>query len=265
VAIVTNAMALSWLGLTQQGKVSAPDLDLLQSIIPKAERLVKKYVGYNIEYNANIVDYYPLTTYGAPQDPLITGWELQGGRATPIERFADERRILTTYQLPIRSVTSIYEDPAAWINGPPPVFASKLVPQDYQVDFQTYDPVAQMGIAWSGFIIRMSGIWLNWARSIQVTYAAGLTPAELDPITGTYPEFAMAILTAVQVWYGAVKAHQVKQATGREPGALNSESIGGYSASFNSDDIGLNYAYMNALPQISMKILEGWVRETLFI
>lgn len=262
--IVSRGEILTACGLTASGDTLS--LGLVNMVHPFAERMVKNFLGFEVEQQT-FSEYYPEENYHAPQDPLITGYEQQGGRATPVERFADERRVIQLRQLPVRSIVSIYEDDNAWVNGSPPSFGSStlLTNADFQVDFPgNYSPGAAVigQLCWSGFVFRLSGIWTATERCIQVAYIGGLTATE---IMQDFPDIRMAVVIAAQQWYNQLRANRVNPITGTPAGPVTSESINGLSMSYDATTQRVLQGMFGKLPPAAMQILGDYQRYSKYI
>lgn len=228
---------------------SHADWPLIAILWALAEQLLKDYVKGPIE-QTTLTEYYPeLAAYepaGEPlEDPAV---EVVGGRVlTDYGGTADVLRLRNT---PVRSITSIHDNAAAWDSGTADFPASTLLTagSDYLIDFD------ESGLCRSGLVYRRSGSWPvspQHARTVKVIYVAGYTAGELS---GAYSRFQTAALTAVLFWYNQVKANQQNGITGGA-GAIVSESLDAYSVSFNAQvaaqNLGLNYE----LPFVARRML----------
>jgi hypothetical protein len=242
---------------------TATNTALIAILQGQVERLIKNYVGYEVEQNT-WTEYQPFYRSTFPIDPLVEGYEMWAGKAVPVQRFADDRRVVQLNQLPVRSIISIYENPMAWASGVPPQYPpdSFLDPTNWQPDFESFDTGTLLGISWTGFVYRVSGIWQNVERSIQVTYTAGFTQGELST---TYSDFKLAALVAMQTWYNQVMANQLNPVTGAVGGAVVSEGLDGWSISYDASSAARNSGYLHTLPQTSLRILEDRVRYSKFM
>lgn len=244
---------LTALGLASSA--TPQDLALANLVHRKAERAVKKYLGYDVE-QATYSEYYPEQNFQAPQALLIAGYELAGGRATPVEWFADDRRILQLRQLPVRSVSAVYEDTGAWLNGFPPSFQTLLNNGDYMID----DPGD--AAAWSGMLFRLSGVWTNRERCVKVVYTAGLTAQELGQ---KFTEFRDAVVETAAVWFNAMKSMRPNPVTGNQGGAVTNESIDGVSWAYHPEVQARLMGFMHQLPPSAASLLEDRVRYSKYL
>ena len=135
---------------------------------------------------------------GITEDELILQYEGSPQGARPIRQGrGNSRDTLPLLNTPIRSITTVYENPTAWLNPDYPNGDWFSMPQyllvegtDYAVDWDGLDENGN-DICLSGFLFRIGGIWALTARSVRVTYVGGYTATEL---TSQYPEFKYATL-----------------------------------------------------------------------
>src|SRR5690606_6904105 len=137
---------------------------LITMLIPLAEDSLKDYVGYSIE-QATYTHFLPSGDLFS-SDPkevdvvndrvAVSGWS--------------DTRILQLPELPVRSITSIYEDAAAEFGqGPGDFNASTLLTSgvDYALELD------QTGICRTGHVRRVGSVWPAKAGTVKVTYVAG--------------------------------------------------------------------------------------------
>lgn len=198
---------------------SGADPTLSAFVQNRVERLVKQFVGYEVE-QATFVDLLPRPDEPVYQDALSWGNRHFGygvstdGSSAHLwgEGVANSTDRLFLKNLPVRSITSVNFDPN-W------VFASGTVldPSAYRLD------CAEPGISNSGMLMKRGGPWaFVTPRSVQVTYVGGWTPDELDDVAG---DFKMAIISACQKFYNEVVANRAATRTAGV-GAVAREMIG---------------------------------------
>jgi hypothetical protein len=191
-----------------------------------AERALFDYLGYDPQRNT-VIEYLPHGTGNnrGDGDASSAGFDMTPSGmvvSRGVGRVARLEMVLT--QLPVLSITSVYDNAAAWNVAGGDWPASSLLPANtYWLDAPT-----QGGKVWSGIVYRNAGSWNTVPRSIRVTYESGLTPEELAE-DGTYPNFRMAVLTAAAVKLGKIIAQGRVALTGH---IVSSVSIEDFAASF---------------------------------
>lgn len=239
--IVDFSEVLTVLGIS----ASTPEASLATLLHRRVERLVKGYVGYNVE-QADHVEYLPSGPGYAPTASLLAcePWGIGGGYASGW--------CLYLSNLPVRSVTSVFVNQAAWLatsgaaEGDWP--ESSLWPASaYRVDWQS------PGVCNSGFLITERG-WPLAPRSVRVTYNAGWSPEELDDEAS---DFKLGVLQGVQKVFNEVRAHAAAVGTAGT-GAIASEALDGQSFAYAGalQNAGLQVG----LPPVVLKLLEPRVR-----
>lgn len=229
-ADVMNRLAMS--GLTVPSTFQSVITDLRLEV----ERLVKDFVGYEIEYNAGVVEYQPqkMTSTRYDGDNTALGFDLMGGQVIARDTFPQARRQLVLRQLPIRSITKVVDNPGAY-NTNPPDFSSGsglLVNTQYYLDDDGVGPLGA-GCVWSGILYRNVGSWGVQPNTIQITYSAGLTA---DELVNAYPVFRGAVLTACMMAIGEALARAKLAITGV---IVGSTSIEDFSVGFVGVNVGL--------------------------
>lgn len=223
--------------------LSSADLAIVRAYAPVVDRLIKKYLGYNVEQQT-YTQFLPDFNVQAQTDALITGAESLSSTSA--------RNVLRLPQLPVRSITSVHENANAWASDPPDFASSYLVPAG-SMQLDTLDA----GISWTGNLIRLSGAWLTTERSVRVVYVAGLTAEELAG--DDYAEFKGAAYITLQTWLNAIKMQRFNASTGGSPGIVTSESIDGWSQSIDAGVSAKLYGFMRQLPPAAAQMLEDRV------
>jgi hypothetical protein len=249
-SICSKADVTTWLGLNSS--LSEKEDMLLELLIPLAESSLKNFIGFSAE-SATYTQFFPAR--GGYNEDEIVGLDVVNNRV--VAEYAGGFSGLFLKELPVRSITSIYDDPAAFGGqGASDFPASSLLTSgtDYYLD------VDQSGISWSGKVIRRYGTWSQVPRSIKVTYVAGFTAAELD---GT----ATAGIRAVGLRFAAIiaVAHAFKEAvsngkytTALPVGPLTAESISttGHSVTYGGTDVTALYGLVASLPPKSLALAQ---------
>lgn len=216
--------------VTACGQAIPPGLTLLITLArTSAERALRDYLGYLIE-RQTVVEYLPhgagnLRTDG---DGSAAGFDLSpGGMVVSRGVGRTSRREIVLGQLPVRSITTVYDNPTAWNTAGGDFPASSLLPDNnYYLD--SPQGTGTGAYCWSGIVYRNVGSWATLARAIKVTYESGLTAAELDE-EGEFPGFRMAVLTAAAANLGKMLARGRVALTGH---IVSSVSIEDFAASF---------------------------------
>lgn len=190
-----------------------------------AERGLKEFVGYSPE-RQTVVEYLPhgVGNVRSDGDASSGGFEMSPGGMVISRGLRQGRRDLVLGQLPVLSLTSVYDNPVAWNTAGGDWPASSLLSAGtYYLDLPTAS-----GLCWSGLVYRNVGTWATVARSIKVTYESGLTTAQLAE-DGEYSNFRLAVLTAAASALGKILARGRVALTGH---VVSSVSIEDFAASF---------------------------------
>lgn len=228
-SILTNADVINY--VTACGQTIPAGLTLLVTLARNsAEKLLREYVGYNVE-RQTVTELLPNgagNTRG-DADSAAAGFEMSpAGMVVPRGILRPGRNELVLGQLPVRSITSVYDNPAAWnVAGGDWPAASVLGANQYYIDATQTTGIG--AYCWSGILYRNTGSWSLTARGIKVTYESGLTAAELAE-DGEYPQFRMACLIAAATALGKMLARGRVALTGH---VVSSVSIEDFSASFS--------------------------------
>lgn len=248
-SIVSNTEILACLqaaGVT----LTAAGQSLVTLYHPLIEGRVKEFLGYAVE-EATYTEYYPATSVNrwADGDPINGGYDLLGGQAVPRQRGNISRQVLRLREVPVRVITAVYENPGAFFTAGGTWPAASLLPTNaYYLDSLDGD------FCWSGWLYRQNGLWSTQARTIKVTYEAGMSSAE---ILAKRPAIKLATLKAVT---SSITAEIMKS---RALGAF------GLPASHSIKDFSMSYDYASAfkllgnpgvmdLPQDVKQLLEPY-------
>lgn len=218
-----------------------PNLPMLYAIRTRAERLVKKHVGYNIERSSH-VEFLPRPGMQFSYDPLLS----QGVGSIRVAVYAPANTELALSHLPVVSVESVNQDHSRAFASSTEVPAS-----EYYLD-REFEGVPSE----SGLLIRESG-WEYTPRSVRVAYTAGYLQEDFD---GVAADFALAVLFATQKFFNEWVANQAATDTVGS-GAVTAEGFD--TPSLYYARAAENSGLMNALPPGAIKILEPRVRKAL--
>ena len=181
--------------------LSSAMIAFLDTIQPGVESACWSVIGYKLE-QATYTEFYP--SAGAERPPLNfgidIGWDMIGNVAMPRSRTDLYEGAVTLKNLPVRSVSAVYENLAAWTsgvaNGNWPA-ASQLPPESYRLDMES------AGMCKTGRLYRTVGGWPSTPRSMRVTYTAGYTQGEIDADHGMVK---FAVMPDGEALYGFVGA-----------------------------------------------------------
>jgi len=245
--------------LTYLGKAGTADdaaRGLLQMLIPLAEESIRNHVGYSVTQQT-YTQLYPDRDMSSDNggDEFV---DITNGRVS--FRQGGSTRILQLQELPVRSITTVKEDSSAYAGQGNSDFASITAltsGTDYYLD------VDQSGICRTGHLIRIGATWPNRGRSVQVTYVAGYTSAELDG-TATAGIRAQAIRFAAIIAVAASFNEADIQGSGDQGagGAKASETIStnSHAVAYDTAANTLNAGWAVDLPPKSISLLEPFVR-----
>lgn len=252
-SIASLAEARSWLGLT--APYDANDTFIINVLLASVDRVFADYLGYSIS-EATRTEYYPPRVNLTQRDNLVEGYERSGtNKVVPIDRYRNERRVICLRHLPVTAIVSVYENPDAW-NTDPPTFDNLLTAgDDYALD------IDQENASQTGFLIRNTGPWTAGERCVKVTYTAGYTAAQLGD---AYAQLKYAFLMQVMVSFNTVKIHRMAGKAGGMPGILSSESLGDWSASYDTLTNARLYGMSNRLAPEVAEILEDYMNYSAF-
>lgn len=217
--IVRPAEALTWIG---KQDATGQELAMLNLFHRKAERAVKSYCHTELE-QATFTEYHPHEEHRVQKETY-----LDVDAASQFAAFSTSvgPDILRLRNVPVRSITSVYEYPGACagqISGGFPASSLLTAGSHYWLDTE------QEGISKTGFLRKRVGNWPSIAGSVKVTYVAGYTANELDGNAGVGNLDASDIKLAVYFTLAHYWNRIVSQAAGLQGGIKTSESLGDYS------------------------------------
>lgn len=171
-----------------------------------AERAVRSHVGTGIT-QATYTHYLPLA----------------GVRPSEILRLPE---------YPLRSITSLHLD----LDGYAGFGASAFAAVDLLVSGTDYYPLLnQSGLSWFGHVMRIGGApWPKTPGSIKIVYSAGWSALELAGEVTDPGLDASDIQLAVFKTLADIKNAVDVQRSNSGPGGITSESLEGWSASYDS-------------------------------
>lgn len=255
-AICTNDELFPFLGISAP---TAQQTVLMNLLRPMAEDAVRQEVGYSIE-QATYTHFLPnnSTTVGRE-----LGVDVLNDRV--VFEYEGETPDLFLMERPVRSITSIYEDRAAYGGqGGSDFAASTLLTSgtDYYLDYVV------SGISWSGNVRRINAGWSPRERTIKVTYVAGVTAAELagtsvvrGPNGNGVTTLKRAALVAAAIAWKEPQASI--QGSGAGAGPVTSERLADYSVTYAANHVTNLFGFKMMLPQQVKDMLSDFKRRTI--
>lgn len=200
-ALITSGERLAWFQSAKNVTLAAGQITFLDTIQPWVETAVQLIIGYPLE-QATYTEFLP--TAGGERPPLEfgidIGWDRIGGVVMPRSRQDPSQGVLLLSRIPVRSVTSVYENIAAWTTGATDGDwpTTSLVPSTgYRLEMK------EPGLCASGRLIRTVGSWPTSPRVVKLTYVAGYTAPEIA--TG-FGDVKMAVLMSLGWWFAKSNA-----------------------------------------------------------
>lgn len=203
-ALVTSAERLAWFQSARGVTLTAAQTTFLDLIQPWVEQACYLVIGYPVE-QATFTEFLPASSGERPplEFGIDVGWDRIGGVVMPRSRMDPSSGVLQLTRLPVRSVTSVYENLGAWTTGVTDGYwptASLLPATGYRLD------MSEPGLSRNGRLIRTVGSWLTTPRCVKVTYVAGYASGEISGGTasGTFGPgpLKMAVLDTLGWWWG---------------------------------------------------------------
>jgi len=195
-ALLSDAEVRTWFQAARGVLLTAPQLQFLGTIRGWVESAINRVVGYPL-VESTYTEF--LAAAGGERPPLEfgidVGWDRIGTVVMPRSRVDQAQGYLQLTRLPVRAVTSVYENLAAWTtgatNGNWPE-ACLLPATAYRLDMAVPDRCD------SGRLVRVVGCWASSPRSVKVTYTAGLSGAEIEADHG---QVKAAALDSLGWWW----------------------------------------------------------------
>lgn len=248
-SLTTLAEVKKYIGLSSP---TAEQTALLQQMFDLTERLIREYVGYEIQDE---------TLESSDDDGIGTYTEFLPGRPPPmvgasISGFdlgstgfddADSTRIFLR-ELPVRSITNVWVNTAAY--GIDANFTSdflKTQGSDYFLDNDG------SGLCKSG-IVYSNVNWPTVVRSVKIVYRAGYTDAEL--LKTPFPK--AAILATAAAWQEAL-AMQGSQ-VGEGFGPITREQAATWQGYYDTASVANLAGMYNDLPMEVKRLLQKYRR-----
>ena len=214
--ICARAEILAFLG--KGGSITDAEDGLLNLLSPMVEQSVKRFVGYSVE-QATHTHYLPRDRRGGNIDPAVRYYDVRGGRAVGATvGGVAEAAMLLVPEIPLRSITNLYEDTGAYAGQGSGDFAASTELTSGTGFYVQYEPA---GLCKSGIIHRTGGYWPSRNGTVKVVYVAGYTQAELS--TGIAADIKLACLLAIQHAFGQ---------RGENAGTVKAERLGDYAVTY---------------------------------
>lgn len=192
---------------------------LLTMLQPMVEAAVKREIGYSIE-QATYTHYLPRAgTFQDVDEDLV--YSDISGETVEVTALGGIQQLgsVTVPELPLRSVTSLYEDASAYSGQGSGDFGSSTL-KTQGTDY--WFVLDESGLCRDGKIRRLNGYWPSRAGTVKVTYVAGYTQAELT--NGIAAHLKKAVLRSMQ--------HAFNAAGGDDAGTIKAERLGDYSVQY---------------------------------
>lgn len=213
------------------------------------ESQARKYVAHGIaqatytEYQRkNDIGYIPTT-----DEINVIGDTVYLGRS--YARFGEYLQLDNAF---VRSVTSVYEDLAAFFGQGSSDFAAGTLLTAGTDYFMELD---KSGMCRSGRLVRVYRHWSSRPGTIKITYVAGFTSAELDD---EYSFVKEALLQDMMQKFQYVRSQQGTSVTGAGP--IVQESIGGGEYVVKYADLSASRSVISSLSPMAKAKLQPIVR-----
>jgi hypothetical protein len=214
--ICARAEILAFLG--KGGSVTDQEDGLINLLSPMVEQSVKRFVGYSIE-QATHTHFLPRDRRGGNVDPAVRYYDVQGGKAVgaTIGGVAEAAMLLVP-EIPLRSITNLYEDTSAYAGQGSSDFTASTELTSGSDFYVQYEPA---GLSMGGIIHRTGGYWPAKNGTVKVVYVGGYTQAELS--TGIAADIKLACLLSIQHAFGQ---------RGESAGTIKAERLGDYAVTY---------------------------------
>jgi hypothetical protein len=190
----------------------------------RAERMVKQFVHSHVA-QANYTEILPAGQLYLDYDTDLVDYEEVGGRPVPYARGGQMWQVLSLRELPVRSITNVWE--TFWPGGLGWPDSAKVPPENYYLD------MGDMNFSKTGHLVRYWFAWAQIRRSIRVDYVAGYAPAELA-WDGDFSEFKQAVIATAVKAYHTLAAKWPHEMGFAGVGAIGGESIDNTNINWDS-------------------------------
>lgn len=243
--IITNAEALVAIQAAG-GTITTPGQAWLTQAQPWIEQGIESILRWKV-LQATYTEYLPGTVFRGSGfgdvDPLLFGWDVIAGTAQAQRYGSRAGSFLALSNVPVRSITSVYENVAAFetAGGSWPA-ETLLAANAYYLDS------SDMNYCWSGQLIRRNGsLWSSVPRTIKITYSGGISAVELE---ASFGGLKLAFLQAIQENY---ITNMIRARAGDDQGVIASTSMEDFSVSFADP---MAYAGVDPKRFLSRSVLE---------
>lgn len=248
--IVSNAEVFAYLG---KSTPTSEESVLMNLLAPMAEGSVRQHIGYSVDQQSH--------THFLPERDSLEG-DVNKIDSVNDRVFFEYGHGTDKLYLPeraVRSITSVYEDQAAYNGQGTNDFAVATLltaGTDYYLDYTA------AGVSWSGMIRKIAGTWPSRSRTIKVTYVAGFTASELSgeaavvgPNGVGVGQLKWATLLAVAIAY-----KQNSSLSGSNVGPVVSERLADYSVSYGNKSAENLFGFKQGLPEQVKDLLSPFRR-----
>lgn len=217
--IVPETDLLAYLGLECP---NAQETLLVNRLHKSVERSVKRLLGFDPEQKTHEE---LLPAGDGPGRSMAGGnmmFEIYGNRAIGQSDTTARRRLQLSH-VPVRSITSLYEDVGAYAGTADGAFGAGTQLTEGADFYADYDAT---GVCHSGLLYRI-GSWPNAPKCVKVTYVAGYSEDELagDDDKLDVSDIRLAIMEQF--------AADFNRSRPRGVGGITSERLGDYSVTFS--------------------------------
>lgn len=241
---------LPWLEASGNS-LSTAQKTVLTTELVAVEAAIKKYLGFGVE-QATVTEYYPdrMANVAGDVDDVMGGgsWDVLGGQVVGRTRGDRWQNALMLRHVPVRSITSVYENLGAWNTAGGSFPSGTLLPTNaYYLDIQD-DTVGSM----TGALYRISGVWPHLPRVCKITYVHGYTSGEIDTL---FPE----VKAAIRHEMGIVATRILQLSRMIATGPVSSVSIEDFSTSFDLTAEGGMMGFSGKLSPRTTQLLSKYV------
>lgn len=253
-SIIATSDILTFLG--KANTATDQERALIQMIVPLAEDSLKNFLGYSVEQDT-YTHFLPKTDNFHPDNDtyidVVNSRVTFGGHSNS--------RILALPEIPVRTITSLYEDSAAYFGQGSGDFAAATQLTE-GTDFVRV--LTQSNFCPTGHIRRIGATWPARMGTIQVTYVAGYTVAELDGTATAGIRVQALKQAAIIAAAAAFKTAAIQGASDIDSGggALAAESIttSGHSVTYDTRAASLVTGLLVDLPPAAKRLAQPYRR-----
>lgn len=244
--IVDRSEIETYLSVTTS--ITEEERGLLEMIHRQTEYMVRKFCNHGIT-QATYTEYYP--TDDLSPTTRRTLMEYRSGRVFTIPDVGEPPRSIFLNNIFVSSITSVYEDFAAYADQGPSDFPAS---SELTAGTDFYLVLDKSGLSRSGELRRIGTTWSTRPGTIKVTYVAGLTAAQLDD---DYLDLKLAVLQEIAQQF---KIARSRAGTGTDGvGVIQSKKVAGI-ISTQYEVTSLRDIFTHSIAQTTQERLSPYVR-----